>query len=237
MQTEHQGLGPYTPRLPLETGLQWGSDPSFQYHGFSGPIGTWTEERLVRSMMRNVAFACGSFDLDLNIGHRVPDLPIHSEPADEDLPFSDNFDILSSPFGLFDNSINGLEIPSPLFKVDSDEESPAVRPDGSEKSSTPESISTTSSTSSRKRKPETQPRAGSKRKCIQKPGQELCHCQTEKKRRETIGQGYQRLSENVPALRGHNFTRKYVLEEAAKYLEELMGGNEVLRKQLDGINA
>ncbi|OQE04307.1 hypothetical protein PENVUL_c034G07079 [Penicillium vulpinum] len=40
---------------PAEEGLQWGSDPSFCYHGYSSPIGTWTEERLVQNLMRNMA--------------------------------------------------------------------------------------------------------------------------------------------------------------------------------------
>ncbi|KAJ5791307.1 uncharacterized protein N7518_008318 [Penicillium psychrosexuale] len=54
-------------RWPAEEGLQWGSDPSFCYHGFSSPIGTWTEERLVQNLMRNMAGLCTAMDIGFDV--------------------------------------------------------------------------------------------------------------------------------------------------------------------------
>lgn len=71
---------------------------------------------------------------------------------------------------------------------------------------------------------------------MQKSGQKLCHCRSEKKRREAVSQGYRDLSLVVPGLEGQNFTRKYVLNSAAQYLEMLLEGNEALRRQLKQID-
>lgn len=204
-------------RLFLENELQWGSDPSFCYHGFSCPIGSWTEERLVRNLMRNMACMCNSMDLELNY-----DL----DPADQ------KAEPLPGPPGAL--HLNDLDMSAYV---------------GDRRSSTPPSTSPSSSTSgSEKRKADTPPTDTTdnqssknatppkrKRKCVQKPGQALCHCQTEKKRREIISQGYQNLSELVPALGNRNYTRKYILRETAKYVESLVQVNRGLRQQLDGM--
>ena len=196
--------------LPLDNGLQWGSDPSFCYHGFSCPIGTWTEERLVRNLMRNMATMCDSMKIDLNYDTEIPN---YSE-------FAKNPDPVQ---------LNGLD----------------VSRHRQYRSETPGSISSASTSVSEKRKSVTPPSSShenhasppnKKRKCVQKPGQKLCHCRSEKKRREIIAQGYQDISNIVPALGKHNYTRKYVLQEAAKFIKSLTEGNELLRRQLDAIN-
>ncbi|OGE53100.1 hypothetical protein PENARI_c008G03465 [Penicillium arizonense] len=72
-------------RVSAEEGLQWGSDPSFCYHGFSCPIGTWTEERLVQNLMRNMASICTSVDIDFDISESTnwspPNAP-QKDPSD-----------------------------------------------------------------------------------------------------------------------------------------------------------
>lgn len=215
MQTEYQphnhahdlykccpgkGSQPYTPthqRLPLDRGLQWGSDPNFCYHGFSCPIGSWTEERLVRNAMRNMAYMASSvkaeFNLDFNISDYIND---HRSEATDVV------------------RLNGFDVPN------------------EQRSPTPPSTASPSSISSpEKQEPDSQP-PNKKRKCVQKPGQKLCHCRSEKKRREAVSQGYRDLSQVVPGLEGQNFTRKYVLNATAHYLEQLLGGNETLKRQL-----
>lgn len=197
--------------------LQWGSDPSFCYHGFSCPIGSWTEERLVRNLMRNMATMCNSMSIDFNYE------PDPSEKVDH---------TAQEPEGAH---LNGLNLTGHVH---------------GRRSSTPASTSSlSSSSSSGKRKadtpltdvtdatddPSTKVSPLRKRKCIQKPGQKLCHCQTEKKRREVISQGYQNLSELVPALANRQYTRKYILAETAKYLVALLEGNDKLRRQRDGL--
>jgi hypothetical protein len=112
------------------------------------------------------------------------------------------------------------------------------------RSETPGSISSASTSGSEKRKSLTPPSTSNeehtappnkKRKCVQKPGQKLCHCRSEKKRRDVITRGYQALSDLVPALGKHHYTRKYILNEAAKFIESLTEGNELLRRQLDAM--
>ncbi|KAJ5155294.1 hypothetical protein N7492_008097 [Penicillium capsulatum] len=222
MQTEHQSIAePLTHlarRPPEDHGLQWGSDPSFQYHGFSCPIGSWTEERMVRNMMRNVTFMCRSFDIELNTNPGIPLFTYNSASGEWSF-------------------LERLDGPSQLDVPASETEVPSLSPDldSNTKSTTPESASTSSICSSQRIKPSTTP--SRKRKCVQKPGQSLCHCQTEKRRRENISQWYDRLSQVVPALRGQSFTRKYVLEGAANYVEHLIDGNQALQQQLDEIKA
>lgn len=197
-------------RIPLDNGLQWGSDPSFCYHGFSCPIGTWTEERLVRNLMRNMASMCDSMDIDFNYDTELPDYPAE---------FQKTPDLVQ---------LNGLDVSQRPRKY---------------RSETPGSISSASTSGSEKRKSVTSCSSNEKnttppnkkRKCVQKPGQKLCHCRSEKKRREIITQRYQELSDLVPALGKHNYTRKYVLNEAAKFISSLTEGNERLRKQLDAM--
>lgn len=224
MQTERQpqthvhdlygccpGQGPqqYKPthqRIPLDRGLQWGSDPNFCYHGFSCPIGSWTEERLVRNAMRNMAYMASSvkaeFNLDFNISDYINDH--RSEAAD--VVRLNGFDLL-----------------------------PTEQPNG-QRSPTPPSTASPSSTSSPEQQEKDLQPPNKKRKCVQKPGQKLCHCRSEKKRREAVSQGYRDLSEVVPGLEGQNFTRKYVLNATAHYLERLMDGNEALKRQLEQMN-
>lgn len=101
-----------------------------------------------------------------------------------------------------------------------------------QRSPTPPSTASPSSISSpEKQEADSQP-PNKKRKCVQKPGQRLCHCRSEKKRREAVSQGYRDLSLVVPGLEGQNFTRKYVLNLTARYLEQLLDGNEALKRQL-----
>jgi hypothetical protein len=76
-----------------------------------------------------------------------------------------------------------------------------------------------------------------KRKCVQKPGQKLCHCRSEKKRREIIGERYRELCQIVPGLEKHSYTRKYILEEAALWIQSLLQGNDALERQLGKLKA
>jgi hypothetical protein len=112
------------------------------------------------------------------------------------------------------------------------------------RSETPGSISSAGTSGSEKRKSLTPPSTSNeehtappdkKRKCVQKPGQKLCHCRSEKKRRDVITRGYQALSDLVPTLGKHHYTRKYILDEAAKFIESLTEGNELLRRQLNAM--
>jgi len=191
-------------QLPLDNGLQWGSDPSFCYHGFSCPIGTWTEERLVRNLMRNMACICDSMNIHFNYDTEIQDYTTE-----------------------FWENLDGLHVPRP-HKY---------------RSETPGSISSSSTSGLEKRKSETpvSPNeehttpSNKKRKCVQKPGQKLCHCRSEKKRREVITRGYQDLSNLVPTLGKHSYTRKYILNQAARFIQFLTEGNELLRRQLNAM--
>lgn len=198
-------------RWSIEDGLQWGSDPSFCFHGFSCPIGTWTEDRLVQSLMRDMTYMCSDIDIDI-LGSM--DLKTSQHPTSHDIGEWDPILFKNENLSLnFDNGRSNV-VPVSL---------PALTP-----------TSSTSSASPDERKSVAQPNK-KKRKCAQTPGQNLCHCRSEKKRRDAIGEGYRHLCQTVPGLERNNFTRKYILDEAARYVESLVKGNEELYRQLESL--
>ncbi|CAI7640329.1 unnamed protein product [Penicillium glandicola] len=216
LQMDHNILSQYCPwqaepqpisRKWPEEGLQWGSDPSFCYHGFSSPIGTWTEERLMQNLMRNMATFCASMNIDFEVPESI------DEPSQKPMP---------GP-----SELNGFTFP--MFQPPSETpSSPSLSSSnqGQMFSDDTECTQRASCIKSRTRS------AQKKRKCVQKPGQKLCHCRSEKKRRELIGEQYKELCHIVPGLEKQSYTRKYILEEAALWIQGLVQGNDVLHQQL-----
>lgn len=169
----------------------------------------------MQNLMRNMATMCNSIDIDFNYDAEDAGSKLN-EPYEPIDPFQ----------------LNGLSLSEYI---------------NNRRSSTPGSSSSLSSTGSSVKRKADSPLGDSiekqhvestpsrKRKCVQKPGQNLCHCQTEKKRRAIISQGYQTLSDLVPALGNHHYTRKYILRGAAEYIMSLTQGNDELRRQLNGM--
>ncbi|KAJ6109898.1 hypothetical protein N7486_002133 [Penicillium sp. IBT 16267x] len=206
------GIRHYTEkRWSIEDGLQWGSDPSFCFHGFSCPIGTWTEDRLVHNLMRHVTYMCSDIDIDI--------------PGSMDLKPSEY------PTSHIIEEWNPI-----MFKY----EDPSLNFDAGQSNAVPMSVpaltptSSISSTSPNEGK-DVAPPNKKKRKCTQTPGQSICHCRSEKRRRDAIGEGYRNLCRTVPGLERNDFTRKYVLDEAARFVESLVKGNEELYRQLESL--
>jgi hypothetical protein len=203
-------------RWPTEEGLQWGSDPSFCYHGFSNPIGTWTEERLVQNLMRNMASFCTSVDIGFDVpGHSEE----QSQKAQLDPLHLDGFSLPMFQQSMVPQNERLSETPS-LSTSPPPSQVQRLSPDTTE-------CTRRASCTKAANKP-----GQRKRKCVQKPGQKLCHCRSEKKRREIIGQRYKELCHIVPGLEKHSYTRKYVLEEAALWIQNLLQGNDALEQQL-----
>ncbi|KOS45136.1 hypothetical protein ACN38_g3906 [Penicillium nordicum] len=201
---------------PTEEGLQWGSDPSFCYHGYSSPIGTWTEERLVQNLMRNMASFCATME----IGFDVPET-IHET---------------SQKHILDPSELNGFTLP--MFQ-------PSMIPQNERLSETPSPPSSSSSNrgqilslddtecTQRASCVKSRTRSGQKkRKCVQKPGQKLCHCRAEKMRRELVRDRYKELCRIVPGLERQEYTRKFILEETVLLIQRLVRGNDTLHQQL-----
>ncbi|KAJ5503018.1 hypothetical protein N7463_005892 [Penicillium fimorum] len=203
---------------PTEEGLQWGSDPSFCYHGYSSPIGTWTEERLVQNLMRNMASFCTS----MNLGFDIPQ--IIDEPPQKpilDVSQLNGFTLpMFQPSMIHQNERLSETPSSPSSPSSSSSQGQILSPDDNKCSQRPSCI-----------KSRTQA-AQKKRKCVQRPGQKICHCQSEKKRRELVGDKYKELSRIVPGLKEQSYTRKYVLEETALWIQSLVQGNDALHEQL-----
>ncbi|KAG0646198.1 hypothetical protein D0Z07_8281 [Hyphodiscus hymeniophilus] len=59
------------------------------------------------------------------------------------------------------------------------------------------------------------------------------HIKSEQKRRTLIREGFEDLGELVPGLRGGGFSKSAVLIMSADWLEDLIQGNQILRRQLD----
>lgn len=206
------GVRHYTKkRWSIEDGLQWGSDPSFCFHGFSCPIGTWTEDRLVQNLMRDMTYMCSDIDMDI-LGS---------------MDFKTSNYLTSHNIGGWGPTIIKNENVSLNFDTGRSNAVPMSLP----------ALSPTSPTSSASpdETKDVAPPNKKKRKCTQTPGQTLCHCRSEKKRRDAIGEGYRSLCRTVPGLERNNFTRKYILDEAARYVESLVKGNEELYRQLESL--
>ncbi|KAJ5933521.1 hypothetical protein N7454_005850 [Penicillium verhagenii] len=200
-------------RWSVEDGLQWGSDPSFCFHGFSCPTGTWTEDQLVHNLLRDMACMYSGIDIAGNLDMKALEFEYSRKPGMQNL---DSIIIENEDASLLRlGKRNGHSImpssmsPSPLAAA------------------SPASAQRFSSNDKNSAAP-----PNKKRKCAQTLGQTLCHCRSEKKRRDAVGEGYRDLCRNVPGLENSNFTRKYILDEAARYLESLMKGNEELYRQL-----
>lgn len=201
---------------PTEEGLQWGSDPSFCYHGYSSPIGTWTEERLVQNLMRNMASFCATMDIGFNIPESM------DEPSQKPILSPSQLDGLTLP--MFQPSM----IPQ-NERLSETPSSPSLSPSSQGQILSPDDTECTQRASCVKARN----RSGQKkRKCVQKPGQKLCHCRSEKKRRELVRDRYKELCRIVPGLEKQEYTRKYVLEEAALWIQRLVQGNDALHQQL-----
>ncbi|KAJ5964722.1 uncharacterized protein N7479_004598 [Penicillium vulpinum] len=227
---------------PAEEGLQWGSDPSFCYHGYSSPIGTWTEERLVQNLMRNMASFCTSMDLGFDIpkiideqpqkrileprelnGFTMPIFRSSTVPQNERLS-----ETLSSP----PSSLPSLS--SPSSSSPSSSSPPSSSPSSSSSIQDQTVFSDNFECTQRPSCIKARNKSGqTKRKCVQRAGQKLCHCRSEKKRRQLVGDRYKELCRIVPGLDKQSYTRKYVLEGAALWIERLVEGNDTLHQQLE----
>ncbi|KAJ5571715.1 hypothetical protein N7535_005375 [Penicillium sp. DV-2018c] len=212
-------------RLPLDEGLQWGSDPSFCYHGFSCPIGTWTEDRLVQNLMRNMASICTSVNIDFDMSETT------TSPFTKSYLDTMQLDAFTLP--MFQPSL----VPVPRDERLSETPSSPLSSSSSSQGQRSSSISSIPSSIGECTRRASCARAANKggerkRKCVQKAGQKLCHCRSEKRRREIIGERYKELCSIVPGLQDHSYTRKYVLEEAALWIKSLLKGNDELKNQL-----
>ncbi|KAI1914363.1 hypothetical protein LOZ53_000300 [Ophidiomyces ophidiicola] len=61
------------------------------------------------------------------------------------------------------------------------------------------------------------------------------HILSEQKRRNLIKQGFDELCSLVPELRGGGFSKSTMLGQAAGWLEDLLEGNEILKRQLEDL--
>ncbi|PGH05769.1 hypothetical protein GX51_02740 [Blastomyces parvus] len=94
------------------------------------------------------------------------------------------------------------------------------------------STGTDSTTTTTTRKPKTG--QGSKqRENLTEEQKRTNHILSEQKRRNLIKQGFDDLCALVPELHGGGFSKSTMLVQAAEWLEDLLLGNERLRKQLD----
>ncbi|KAJ5663608.1 hypothetical protein N7507_004339 [Penicillium longicatenatum] len=207
---EQNGIRHYTKkRGSIDDGLQWGSDPSFCFHGFSCPIGTWTEDRMVQNLKRDLTYMCS--DIDINILGSMEFDPLEYSTS-HNIGKWDSIIFKNEDASLnFDNGRSNF-VPMSV---------PALTPTSSASSASPDE------------RKDVAPPNKKKRKCTQTPGQTLCHCRSEKKRRDAVGEGYRNLCRTVPGLERNNFTRKYILDETARYVESLVKGNEELYRKLE----
>lgn len=76
---------------------------------------------------------------------------------------------------------------------------------------------------------------GGKREHLSEAEKRRNHIQSEQKRRNQIKYGFDTLTELVPELRGGGYSKSAVLQHAAVYVENLVGGNAALRNILKSL--
>jgi len=76
---------------------------------------------------------------------------------------------------------------------------------------------------------------GGKREHLSEAEKRQNHIQSEQKRRNQIKSGFDTLTELVPELRGGGYSKSAVLQHAAVYVENLVGGNTALRNILKSL--
>lgn len=202
-----------TNRKPYTThnGLQWGSDPSFCFHGFSCPLGSWTEERLVQNLMRNNTHICTVINVDFDTTDPRP------EESQADMVNLNGFELASFKSRQWHDRESVSTSMSPI-----EERTGIMQNHNMTFGGSPEKQVT---------------RPHKKRKCVQGPDQKLCHCQSEKRRREIISQRYRDLCQVVPGLGNKLYTRRYILVETVRWIMRLLEENDALRQQRDRLNA
>jgi hypothetical protein len=130
-------------------------------------------------------------------------------------------------------------------EADDDDESPASATNkagnkkrkSTKKTSSNDSPTPSSEQSAKRRKSTAAANAAAKtaRENLTEDQKRENHIKSEQKRRTLIREGFEDLGELVPGLRGGGFSKSAVLIMAADWLEELIQGNEVLRRRLDSM--
>jgi hypothetical protein len=235
------------PRLPpnSKADIRWGSDSGFGApQGFLPPA---NQEKVSAMERYHIKAVEGAF---LEISHGQPSSADSTRPSSPVLTHSSTPHRRTKPIGRAKDDDDQDSRPTKRRKskfqedADDDEDSPASatnRAGSKKRKATKETSSNDSPTPSelshKRRKSAAAANAAAKtaRENLTEDQKRENHIKSEQKRRTLIREGFEDLGELVPGLRGGGFSKSAVLIMSADWLEDLIQGNEVLRRRLDAL--
>jgi len=196
--------------------LAWGSDPSFGNSGFHTALQPPTQQDLQRKVLAMMV-PNSSGDTTAN-----SPVEIKFERIGEDITGSDtgsNFTTgnTQSP------TLSATQTAGVKRRAEDEDDDQQGQP----RKSRPRKDSSAEATAKGKR--------GGKREHLSEAEKRQNHIQSEQKRRNQIKFGFDTLTELVPELRGGGYSKSAVLQHAAVYVENLVGGNAALRNILKNL--
>ena len=193
--------------------LAWGSDPSFRSSGFHAPVQSPTQQDVERQVLAAM------------IVHPSSENTAANSPAENKYE-----DIIGSDAG--SNFTTG-NAQSPTLS--------ATQPSGiKRRAEDDDNDQQGQARKSRQRKdsstePAPKGKRGGKREQLTEAEKRANHIQSEQKRRNQIKTGFDTLTDIVPELKGGGYSKSAVLQHAAVFVQNLVGGNERLREMLRGL--
>lgn len=213
--------------------LQWGSDASFmnqsQNHGYEPPTKADETQRLLDYM------TC------LEPQPSAPNTRPSSPPNARSAPWPvSNGTIKNSDHSQTEDEGSKDEDASPRKRrrvsvkreEDEDEDASSLRPKRKTKSSNKVKPRQGSTDASSRKSRQQQNSAKAAKENLTEEQKRTNHILSEQKRRNLIRQGFDELCALVPGLRGGGFSKSAMLTQSADWLEEVLHGNAILRKQL-----
>ncbi|RDW90404.1 basic helix-loop-helix domain-containing protein [Aspergillus mulundensis] len=209
--------------------LHWGSDSSFMDRGYVAPPDQPDEEQRTKEMMEKLQ----CLERQSSAANTRPPTP-DRRVSHQTIPFES--EAINQNSGLrkdYVDSIEDLSHPKKkqrlLVKEEDDEISDGITSKQRTKRSKGSGRRLSTDTVRKSR-----PSQSSKpRENLTEEQKRSNHIHSEQKRRNLIKQGFDDLCTLVPGLRGGGFSKSAVLTQAADWLEDIITGNEQLKKQLD----
>ncbi|KAL4910106.1 hypothetical protein BDW74DRAFT_48321 [Aspergillus multicolor] len=209
--------------------LHWGSDSSFMDRGYVAPLDQPDEEQRTKEMMEKLQ-CLERQSSAANTRPPTPDRRVNHQT----IPFeSETINHINGLRKDYDDNIDDSSHPKKKQRLLAKEEEDEFSDEATSKQRTKRSKGSG-------RRPSTDAVRKSRPSQNSKPRENLTeeqkrsnHIHSEQKRRNLIKQGFDDLCTLVPGLRGGGFSKSAVLTQAADWLEDIITGNEQLKKQLD----
>lgn len=192
--------------------LAWGSDPRFGHSGFDAPFPSPTHQDVQRKVLAAIVVPASSESTAVNSPaeikyERIREGTIGSDGGNNFANGNKQSPTLST------TQTSGVK-----RRVDDDDDLGQARKSRPRKGSSVEPVA--------------KGKRGGKREQLTEAEKRANHIHSEQKRRNHIKVGFDTLTEIVPELKGGGYSKSAVLQHAAVYVQNLVGGNAKLREIL-----